>query len=365
MVYDPRRHMPRRCLFMVLLGVVTVSGVLLVPEVFVRLSMDAHEVNGEYWAQGAFAPHGRAGYVHRPGYRGRAVRPGVFDVAVAIDEHGLRMSDLPRQLAQPKRALLLGDSFTFGTGVLADQSYPARVAAVLNAEGIGVINGGQTGYDASQSAIFGSELIDRFRPEAVVLALFLHNDVEADFNRRHERVEVVNGYRLSTERLLPIPLVDAIRTSSWAWLYAERQLQRRAAQPRRAEFVRLAERDRRAAVKPTVRAVARLARECERRDISLGVVLIPPTNRGSIFDRAVMRELRLGKIPLLNLHRSFDASHFFAGDGHWNATGHERAATLVAPFVRSLIASDAPARAGSRGHDVEGSVEVVEQPEEP
>lgn len=357
--------MPRRCLFLVPLGVVAVSGVLLVPEVLVRLTMDAHEVNGEYWAQGAFLRHERAGYIHRPGYRGRAVRPGSFDVPVAIDEHGLRMSDLPEQLAQPRRALLLGDSFTFGIGVLAHESYPARVAATLNSEGIGVINGGQTGYDASQSAIFGRELIDRFHPDAVAFALFLHNDVEADFNRRHERVEVVNGYRLSTERVLAIPLIDAIRTGSWAWLYAERWLQRRNARPSKAEFIRLAEKDRRAAVTPTVRAVSQLARECERRGISFGVVLVPPTNRGSIFDRAVTRELRRKRIRVLNLGRSFDVAHFFANDGHWNATGHQRAATLVAPFVRSLIASDAPTRTGSRRHDVEGAVEVVEQPEQP
>ncbi|MDG2308463.1 MAG: hypothetical protein P8R42_28120 [Candidatus Binatia bacterium] len=353
--------MSRRPLSAGLLVVGIIGAALLISELFLRFSLSSHEINGNYWARGAFSPHEAAGYIHHPGYEGRAIRQGVFDVEVRIDENGLRQSNLEAQLRYPRRVLLLGDSFAFGLGVAEEDSFASRIQADLNPVGIGVINGAQTGYGAEQETLLGLELIRKFEPDLVVTALFPLNDIEADFNRRHERVEVVGGYRLYRDRLLATPWVDWIRTNSVGWVLAERQLAQRRGRAGLEAFASAAKADRNTVIQPSLAAIDRLSEASNASQIEYGVVLIPPGSRGSPFDRPLMRSLRERNLPAVNLARMhFGSGHYFEGDGHWNERGHAKAATHFADFIKRLSRRG---RASSGRHDRERRIEVVEQTE--
>ncbi len=350
--------MSRRALIASLVGV-SIIGVALIPEMILRLSFTRHEVNGNYWAQGAFAPHETAGYIHTPGYEGRAVRRGAFDTPVSINRFGLRQSNLDAQLEYPTRVLLLGDSFTLGLGVSEDEAFAGLIQKRLNRTGVGIINGAQTGYGVTQASLLGRELIERFEPDIVVSVLFPYNDVEADYNERHERVEVTHGFRLPKNRLFADTAIDRLRTSSFGWMIAERELTRWRAQATLADFNRTARKNPSLVMQPSLAALDSLGEQNE--SITFAAVIIPPDHRGSPFDRRFTRALRKNGVPVLNLEKTgFGASDFFDGDGHWNAVGHGKAAQAISPFVRQL----AKRHARLRRHDVERSIEVVQQTEQ-
>jgi hypothetical protein len=81
------------------------------------------------------------------------------------------------------RVLVLGDSFTFGWGVLDDEPYPQRTEQLLRARGLDVevINAGIPGYNTEQEAALLDELMPRFQPDQVVLG-YVVNDAEPQAN---------------------------------------------------------------------------------------------------------------------------------------------------------------------------------------
>lgn len=81
----------------------------------------------------------------------------------------------------------VGDSYTQGTGLPADMSYPAQLDLILNRdeEGFyvkrfGVVNLGVAGFGGEQSLLNLRRLESRLRPPAVVLYLGCDNDFEDD-----------------------------------------------------------------------------------------------------------------------------------------------------------------------------------------
>ena len=66
---------------------------------------------------------------------------------IRINELGLRGKTI-KEMSR-KRILFLGDSFTFGSGVEEDGTFPALVEYALGDE-ISVVNGGQPGYGIYQ-----------------------------------------------------------------------------------------------------------------------------------------------------------------------------------------------------------------------
>lgn len=311
---------------LVFLGSIVLA--LLLAEAVLRWAYDEVEVNGNYWGRGAFVADPAAGYRHAPGFRGRAVRPGVFDVEVALDDLGLRQADRERQLAYPRTLLVLGDSFPFGLGVEADESFPTLLAAELNPLGIGVVNGGQTGYDVAQSAAWGRTLIDRLGPDAVLLTVFLANDVSGAWFADRERVDVVDGYRLSRSRWGPGTALDRLRTRSYLWKFAGGRL----ATPiegrrRRGELREANRRAPEAVLATTVEPLRALAAYCRERRIPFNVAMIPPRKGSTRYDEPFRQALASAGIRLIDLTGSFTrAEHYFPGDGHWNAVGHAAAA---------------------------------------
>ncbi len=96
------------------------------------------------------------------------------------------------------RVAVLGDSFTFGWGVAADEAWPALLEARLASELAGldvqVLNFGVPGYNTWTQLLHWQRVISRYRPDAVLLGYY-SNDAAID--RR-----VPNVYRLCP---LPAP----------------------------------------------------------------------------------------------------------------------------------------------------------------
>jgi lysophospholipase L1-like esterase len=249
------------------------------------------------------------------------------------------------QLGFPERLLILGDSYAFGLGVREEHAFATLVEPALNARGIGVVNGAQTGYCVDQETRLGLELIESYRPTRVVIFVFLGNDVEGDFIADFKRTDVRRGYRLLKERWLPWAPFDDLRTHSYLCLFAEQQLDRRRYVRLHREFLALAERQPVRAFEPTLAALRRLRARCDEDGVRLGVVLIPPRKTGRLFQRLAKRTLRDDGIPFLDLERlGLVEQDYFVGDGHWNDAGHRKVARLLEGFVLGDLATEALGR---------------------
>ncbi len=115
-------------------------------EASLRVYLYEEEATKNYWGIGAFQADDEVGYIHNPNFTGRATRRPDFICNIEINKHGLREKDMEKQLKYEERFLFIGDSFTLGLGVEEEEMFSNRITEVLNVHGIGVINGGQTGY---------------------------------------------------------------------------------------------------------------------------------------------------------------------------------------------------------------------------
>jgi hypothetical protein len=268
---------------------------------------------------------------------------------VALNELGLRESSMAGQLEFPTRVLLLGDSFTLGLGVAAEQSFAHLLQERLNGQGVGVVNCGHSGYAAVQEKHLGLVLLEPVRPRLVVQCIFAWNDVPADSRARYRDVEVRFGLRLSKSRLLPLGPLDFVRTRSYLWRFVQGRMARVLSERVRPDGSGqdVAER-----VQPTLGAILELRDHCRRNDILFGVVLIPPKQAlaGTTFDHHLHAVLGGRGVPVLNLGlKGFELSDYYGNDGHWNEHGHVRAARHIRPFIESLIAAPAASH-GADGH---------------
>ena len=319
----------------------SLAASLLLAEGALRLAYDEEVANGNYWGRGAFGAFAEAGYRHAPGFRGRAVRPGVFDVEVAIDELGLRQLDRERQLGYPRTLLVLGDSFPFGLGVEAEESFPARLAELLNPRGVGVVNGAQTGYDVGQAAAWGNRLIEELRPHAVLLTVFLANDVEDGWFRDAAPVEVVDGYRVAERRFGRGTPLDLLRTRSYLWKFVDgRFVQEIRRRRRRGAFTRAWKADPDAVLARTTEPLFELASRCAERRVGFAVATVPRHKGATPFDERFVESLEARGVQPIDLAGSFTGDeHYFRGDGHWNAAGHAVAARRLAAELPEALPS--------------------------
>lgn len=81
------------------------------------------------------------------------------------------------QLARRRTLVVLGDVFPLYLGVEAKESLPARLAEGLHSAGIGVVNSSQTCYNLAQWEARSRRLLPRLESDAVLLTMFLANDV--------------------------------------------------------------------------------------------------------------------------------------------------------------------------------------------
>ena len=104
---------------------------------------------------------------------------------VAINSLGFRGGEFPPRRREALRIVCLGDSWTFGANVDQENTYPARLEALLRQRfpdaGVDVMNLGVMGYSSFQ----GRELLRRralaLEPDVVVLAFGMNDSSVAGF----------------------------------------------------------------------------------------------------------------------------------------------------------------------------------------
>lgn len=101
---------------------------------------------------------------------------------VSINSRGIRERPLPRR-KEPgvTRVMVVGDSFIFGTGLRDEDTFPAQLERILNANSGGrrfeVINAGVPGYNLTQEIALAERLTEFYRPDIVLFSL-IYNDTE-------------------------------------------------------------------------------------------------------------------------------------------------------------------------------------------
>lgn len=110
----------------------------------------------------------------RPGYAG----PWLEDsFPVVVDDRGFRASGGPPPAPGAARVAFLGDSCTFGWGVASEETFVARLEAMLRADGraVDLINAGFPGDSAVVGRLLMERAIAPLAPARVVLAYSANN----------------------------------------------------------------------------------------------------------------------------------------------------------------------------------------------
>lgn len=311
-----------------------------------------------------FDHHPALGWDLVPGVQDRHTTPE-FDVAIRISAEGLRSDrlygDAPE--AGVQRAVVLGDSFTFGHGVEVEESWVARVESAASPDApIEMVNLAVTGYGVDQMVLRLEERSDgglAFSPDLVVAAVYL-----ADVFRTADESHI--GYRkprFVPDRSSPDGLrLTGVPVPKEAAAHADRssgsQLLRMVRERGVPLFRHLGFGD---AWPVTEALVTRLRRDVEAAGARLVVVLIPKDvavfgsgfrhelNRSAI-DRlvAILDGQHVQSLDLTQSLSTYAASHpeeslYFVHDGHWRPAAHAVAARAVARWLEGQW----PAREGT------------------
>jgi lysophospholipase L1-like esterase len=131
----------------------------------------------------------RLGWSPRPGFVGRS-----DGTTVTITPDGWRSNGLVAPV------LAVGDSFTFGTDVLDQETWPAQLERLI---GRPVINGGVGGYGLDQAVLRAEDLVARLHPSLLIVA-FIPDD--ADRCGLRERADAKPWFTASGDlRGVPVP----------------------------------------------------------------------------------------------------------------------------------------------------------------
>ena len=131
----------RKVAYNVLLLAASTAVALLCGEIFLRLFFPVHPPR-------LVSASGDDSWVLRdtegevigpnPHFRGRLVS-SEFDVSIQLNEHGFREQAFAEKKVSPAtRICVLGDSFTFGYGVEANEAYSRQLAQILRGRGYDV-----------------------------------------------------------------------------------------------------------------------------------------------------------------------------------------------------------------------------------
>jgi lysophospholipase L1-like esterase len=281
----------------------------------------------------------------------------------------------PREAAEFRAAdeniVFLGDSFTYGLGVTAEETFPAVTATLLRERlGRGDVEAANFGWPSSSPLLALRQLEDigaRYQPDVVVFALDMtdfHDDLM--YQRMLDRRGLYWWYDK-----IPITLrtLERRAPSLFDRLYACAN----AGLPRQRFFATERPLDEtRPLLAPVVENLERMARAADRLGADFAVLLLPrafqysaeesPDNWEAAqytvlgpYSREPFRYFesiadRL-PFPVFSLLPAFERTAVFptclTNDPHWNADGHRVAAEAIADFLAPRIAAAARATAAA------------------
>lgn len=122
-------------------------------------------------------------YYNKPGITGRHISPGEFDYEFNTNDQGFRGRKRITDSADVPRILCLGDSFTFGVGVADSETWPVRLEARLESDGVKTeaINAGVMGWGLAEYWIWARMHAAKYHPRLIVVGCHA-SDWENAFN---------------------------------------------------------------------------------------------------------------------------------------------------------------------------------------
>lgn len=254
------------------------------------------------------------------------------------NSHGWR--DKERTLHKPpgvRRLAALGDSFTFGQGVDAAMRFTELVE---EATGWEVLNFGACGYGTDQELLVYEHVARRFAPDAVLLTVFLGNDLD-DIRLERQSGWGKPWFRLHGDALqlvAPEPSwATGLRRRSYLAEMALQALERNVPAARRAPEWRDAD------TAPLFVALVRRLVEAARQDGAHLLVLFAQPCDGTQRVRRHERTAELSAalqaigVDCIDSHDAFAAAageRLFLTNGHWSAAGHALVARLLVDAMR-------------------------------
>ena len=145
-------------------------------------------------SRGLYEPDPPRRYRLAPGFRGTVTNQVEFDTEVSLNRLGMRGPEVGEKPPGGVRILALGDSFVFGVGAQDGETFPARLEEVLRSKSIPaqVLNAGAPGFGVPDAVAWYERYGIELDPNAVVLAVFLANDLQ-DASPEQPKVAVVDG----------------------------------------------------------------------------------------------------------------------------------------------------------------------------
>src|SRR5919109_3944367 len=162
-----------------LLGAAALAVALVVGELVCRLALPRPgfvAVSGNSFP-GAIEPHPTRLYQLVPIFSG-VVRRGTFgEMGFATNAEGLRERPLSVVRRARVRILSIGDSFTFGTGINQEDTWPTQLERLLNrraadSDAIAVINAGVPAYGFTQLRDLTEEILPKVDPQIMLLGVY-------------------------------------------------------------------------------------------------------------------------------------------------------------------------------------------------
>jgi hypothetical protein len=300
-----------------------------------------------------------------PGVKG-TLSCSEYSIDIAVNSKGLRDREFPYEKPPgTRRILCLGDSFTFGYGVRADETFAKLLERSLNEGGSSgsrweALNAGigSTGT-AQQLALYETECY-KYSPDIVVVCFCPANDffdniasglytIENDTLVKHDAVRTrargiqrftrfIPGYGFLSSRS---HLLNLVRYRVAAMNYHE--LNRKVSQSTKPENV-VAQHNR-----MTRLLLDKFQRSCAERGSRFVVMFMPPPRTGEAgqWTAEMIAYCELRGIPVLDLEPAFEAARrnslqtYYRIEGHWNAVGHAVTARALHDFlVKNCIAAD-------------------------
>ena len=177
-----------RFLKIIIINLVMLSIVFLIGELFLRYQMDFKKDSVSAVGIKIFQESDINGWEHKPysvDYNGYGDPPP----KIYINNLGFRDDDF-KYNENENSILMLGDSFTFGTGLSKKEIFPELLEEKLNQQYLkkwNVLNAGHIGYAVDNYYLLLKKHIEEVKPKMVIMNFFVANDVTE--LRRHNWVK--------------------------------------------------------------------------------------------------------------------------------------------------------------------------------
>ncbi len=149
------------------------------------------QIDRDYIPRFFFEKHDILGYKMSDNFEGY-MKADEYNSYIKINSEGLRDREIS---GEKNKILVLGDSFAFGWGVSNGETFSDFIE---NKENMEVINAGVGGYGTDQELLYLKNYGVKYKPKAVILTIFVGNDLSDNVNATN--LTVVDGFFLRNFR---------------------------------------------------------------------------------------------------------------------------------------------------------------------